>query len=139
MAEMKTAATGGSVDTFMAGVDPQRRQDCERVLLLMREATGAEPRMWGDSIVGFGTYHYRYESGREGDWFLTGFSPRKNNLTLYVMAGFDRYDDLLGRLGKHTIGKSCLHVKRLSEVDETVLRELIVASVEHMKAIHAGD
>lgn len=139
MAGMKTTETGASVDAFLGALDPQRRQDCKRVLLLMKEATGEEPRMWGGSIIGFGTYHYRYDSGREGDWFLAGFSPRKTNLTLYIVAGFDRYDDLLGRLGKHSIGKSCLHVKRLSDVNEAALRELIVASVEHMKATHAGD
>lgn len=88
--------------------------------------------------MGFGSYHYRYESGREGDWFLTGFSPRKSNLTLYIMAGFERYDELLARLGKHSTGKSCLYVKRLADVDEPALRELITASVRHMEATHGG-
>ena len=139
MAEMKTTETEASVDKFLESVsDPQRREDCERVRALMREATGGDGKMWGDSIVGFGSYHYRYESGREGDWFLTGFSPRKSNLTLYIMAGFDRYDELLARLGKHSTGKSCLYVKRLADVDKSVLRELITASVRHMKATYAA-
>jgi hypothetical protein len=84
-------------------------------------------------MVGFGSYHYRYDSGREGDWFLTGFSPRKDNLTLYIMAGFDRYAALLGKLGKHKTGKSCLYVKRLADLDDAVLQELVTESVQHMK------
>lgn len=137
VAELKTTATASSVDAFLDSVsDPERRQDCDRVRELMREATGLEPRMWGDSIVGFGSYHYRYESGREGDWFLTGFSPRKNNLTVYIMAGFDRYDELLSRLGKYKTGRSCLYIKRLADVDESALSELIIASVRHMRAAY---
>ena len=92
--------------------------------------------MWGPGIVGFGQYHYRYESGREGDWFLTGFSPRKANLTLYIMAGFERYEDLMSRLGPHKTGKSCLYVKRLPDLDKGVLRELVEASVAHMRRTH---
>jgi hypothetical protein len=92
--------------------------------------------MWGPSIVGFGSYQYTYESGREGDWFLTGFSPRKQNLTLYIMAGFERWDDLMAKLGRHTTGKSCLYVKRLSDIDAKVLKELVTASVKHMKSRH---
>jgi hypothetical protein len=99
----------------------------------MKRVTGAEPRLWGAVMVGFGSYHYRYESGREGDWFVTGFSPRKGNLTLYIMAGFDRYPELLERLGKFKTGKSCLYVKKLADVDEQVLVELIAASVDHMR------
>jgi hypothetical protein len=95
----------------------------------MAEVTGDEPRLWGRGMVGFGTYHYRYESGREGDWFVTGFAPRKNDLTLYIMAGFDRYEALMSRLGKYRTGKSCLYVKRLADVDEAVLRELVEESV----------
>jgi hypothetical protein len=95
----------------------------------MAEVTGDEPRLWGRGMVGFGTYHYRYESGREGDWFVTGFAPRKSDLTLYIMAGFDRYEALMSRLGKYRTGKSCLYVKRLADVDEAVLRELVEESV----------
>ena len=99
----------------------------------MKEATGAEPRMWGASIVGFGDFHYKYATGREGDWFLTGFAPRKRDLTLYIMAGFEPYKALMARLGKHKTGKSCLYVKRLGDVDIGVLKELVSASVEHLK------
>jgi hypothetical protein len=133
MAELKTKQNAQSVEEFLGGVaDEKRRRDCFAVLELMKEATGAEPVMWGDSIVGFGSYHYKYESGREGDWFLTGFSPRKQNLTLYVMAGFERYDAMLKKLGKHKTGKSCLYVNSLEDVDLATLKELIKQSVEHV-------
>ena len=134
MAELKTRRNDASVDAFLAGVDGRRQQDCLTLMDLMREATGEEPRMWGEAIVGFGSYRYRYASGREGDWFLAGFSPRKQNLTLYLMSGYDDYEALLARLGKHTIGKSCLYIKRLSDIDVDVLRELVTASVAHMRA-----
>ena len=135
MAELKTKENDQSVETFLAGIeDAQKQQDCRTLVAIMQEATGAAPRMWGDAIVGFGHYHYKYASGREGDWFLTGFSPRKQNLTLYIMAGFDHYDALLSKLGKHSIGKSCLYVKRLADVDMPVLTELVVESVAHMQA-----
>lgn len=137
MAELKTAQTQASVTSFLDRVaDPLRRDDCLRVLEIMKDVTGAEPKMWGNSIIGFGSYHYRYESGREGDWFLTGFSPRKNNLTLYIMAGFDRYGALLAGLGRFRTGTSCLYVKRLDDVDEPTLRQLITASVQHMRATY---
>ena len=130
----KTGPTDASVDAFLRGVeDPGRRADCRALLEVMREATGEEPRMWGPSIVGFGSYHYVYESGREGDWFLSGFSPRKRDLTVYVMSGFKRYEALMERLGKHRTGKSCLYLKRLSDVDLDVLRELVTGSVEHVR------
>jgi len=103
----------------------------------MREVTGCEPKMWGPSIVGFGRYHYKYESGREGDWPLTGFSPRKQALTVYIMAGFRRYEELLDRLGKHKTGKSCLYLKRLEDVDLEVLRELVHESVEQVAERYA--
>ena len=92
---------------------------------MMQEVTGVEAKMWGDSIVGFGSYHYKYASGREADWPLVGFSPRKQNLTLYIMSGFEQYDELLQRLGKHSTGKACLYVKRLADVDLAVLQELV--------------
>ncbi len=134
MARLKTSPNEGDVEAFLANVENlDRRADCRRILGLMREITGAEPRMWGASIVGFGSYHFKYASGREGDWFLTGFSPRKQNLTLYIMAGFERYEGLMARLGKFKTGKSCLYLKALDEVDMEVLRELIAASVNHLK------
>lgn len=133
MTELKTQPTDQSVEAFLNNVeDERRRQDCFTVLEIMRDVTGAEPKMWGNSIVGFGEYHYTYASGREGDWMLTGFSPRKQNLTLYIMAGFDAYDDLLQRLGKHKTGKSCLYIKKLADVDLDVLRTLVQQSVHHM-------
>lgn len=133
MSELKTRPTDDSVEAFLNSVaDDQKREDAFALLRLMREATGEEPVMWGDSIVGFGSYHYRYASGREGDWFLAGFSPRKRNLTLYIMAGFDEYDDLLERLGKFKTGKSCLYLNRLSDADDQVLRELVRRSAEHV-------
>ena len=134
MTEMKTKATAASVEGFLSSIDDEaRREECLRVLELMKDVTGEEPKMWGPGMVGFGSYHYRYESGREGDWFVTGFAPRKSNLTLYIMAGFDRYEDLMSRLGKHGTGKSCLYVKRLADVDQDVLRELVAASVRHVR------
>ncbi|NDJ60850.1 MAG: DUF1801 domain-containing protein [Chloroflexi bacterium] len=105
-------------------------------MALMQEVTGEPPVMWG-SIVGFGRYHYRYASGREGDWFLAGFAPRKQNLSLYITAGFDEYGELLEKLGKHKIGKACLYIKKLADVDETVLRELVKRSAEHTAATYS--
>lgn len=133
MAELKTKVTDESVARFLDSIeDNKRQQDACRVLTIMKELTKAEPKMWGPSIVGFGTYHYKYDSGREGDWFVTGFSPRKQALTLYIMAGFSQYDALMSKLGKYKTGKSCLYVKKLEDINEEVLRELIRQSVEYM-------
>lgn len=137
MAKMKTVPTTASVDAFIAAVDDaQKREDCRAVAAIMAEATGASAQMWGTSIVGFGTYHYRYASGREGDFMEVGFSPRKRALTLYIMAGFSEYGDLLAKLGKHTTGKSCLYIKRLADVDQNVLREMVERSVRHIRGKH---
>ncbi len=134
MAELKTKRNQGDVKDFLNSVtNEKRREDSFAVLDLMKQVTGKKPEMWGDSIVGFGSYHYKYASGREGDWFLVGFSPRVQNLTLYIMAGFDEYETLLGKLGKHTTGKSCLYIKNLENVDMEVLKELVRQSVEHME------
>jgi hypothetical protein len=134
MAELKTKKTKASVAEFLKNVeDPQRRSDCKRVAKMMREATGNRAAMWGDSIVGFGKYAYTYASGHSGEWPITGFSPRKRELTLYIMPGFSMYDHLMKKLGKHRTGKSCLYIKQLSDVDEAVLEELIQASVKHMR------
>jgi len=134
MAELKTKENRASVKKFLVGIDDdRRRKDCLAVLEIMRKVTGAEPRMWGSSIVGFGAYHYEYDSGREGEWFLTGFSPRKQNLTLYVMSGFSQYAALLDKLGKFKTGKACLYVNKLEDVDVRVLKRLIERSVAHMK------
>ena len=134
MAELKTTPNDANVQAFLDGVeDEKKRQDAYAILELMKEVSGEPPKMWGPSIVGFGAYHYKYDSGREGDWFLTGFSPRKQNLTLYIMAGFSRYDDLMGRLGKYKTGKSCLYIKKLEDVDQGVLKELVEESVGYMR------
>ena len=139
MAELKTKATQASVSEFLNAVeDDERRKDCKTVAKIMQKATGAKPKMWGPSIIGFGDHHYKYASGRELDWFLTGFSPRKKDLTLYIMPGFARYNDLMASLGKHSTGKSCLYIKRLSDVDTNVLEKLVTESVEHMKASAAS-
>jgi hypothetical protein len=131
MAELKTKQNDGDVETFLNQItDKQRREDCFTVLELMKKITKAEPKMWGAGIVGFDSHHYKYASGREGDWFLAGFSPRKNNLTLYIMSGFTRYNELLAKLGKHKTGKSCLHINRLEDVDLNALKEMIEKSVD---------
>ena len=138
MAELKTKANKASVDKFLKGIqDEQKREDCFKIVDIMKKAAKAEPQMWGTSIVGFGSYHYKYASGREGDWFLVGFSPRKQNLTLYIMSGFDEYNSLLKKLGKHATGKSCLYIKRLEDVDVKVLKELVTRSVKHMQKMHS--
>jgi hypothetical protein len=122
MAELKTKKTKASVSAFLKQIDDtQKRKDCKTVAKIMKEATGASPKMWGPSIVGFGDSHYKYESGREGDWFLTGFSPRKQNLTLYIMNGLAKHGTLLKKLGKHKTGKSCLYINRLEDVDLMLL------------------
>ena len=134
MAELKTQRNDKNVEDFLNTVsDEKKRTDSFTILELMEDVTGSEAEMWGDSIIGFGSYHYKYASGRDAEWFLTGFSPRKQNLTLYIMSGFDEYDDLLGKLGKHSTGKSCLYIKKLEDVDQDVLRDLVSKSVEHMK------
>lgn len=137
MAELKTKENDQSVNAFLATIEePRKRDDCYRLIDIMQAAVGEGPRMWGDSIVGFGRYRYTYATGRTGEWPLIGFSPRKQNLTLYIMAGFDSYEDLLGGLGKHTTGKSCLYVKRLGDLDLNVLKRLVEASVAHMRAAY---
>ncbi|MEH1055924.1 DUF1801 domain-containing protein [Micromonospora sp. CPCC 206171] len=135
MATLKTAPTTASVDDFLAAVpDETRRRDAIAVRDLMRRVTGEPPTMWGDAIVGFGQRHLRYASGRELDWFLVGFSPRKAATTLYLGEEFPEKEQLLARLGRHTVGKGCLYVKRLADVDLDVLTELVRASVAQARA-----
>lgn len=134
MAAPKTAPYGASVREFVDSIeDDERRGEMRRVMKIMRRVTGKNPKMWGDSIVGYDSYHYVYESGREGDWFITGLSPRKGKLTLYIMSGFERYPELMGKLGKHSTGKSCLYIRSLDDVDESVLEELIAESVDYVR------
>lgn len=130
MSELKTTPNDADVTAFLEGLaDESKRRDGLALVELMRQATGAEPRMWGTSIVGFGSAPYAYVSGRSGTTFKAGFSPRKQNLTLYLSGGFEQHDELLRRLGKHSIGKSCLYIKRLADIDRDVLHKLIVDSV----------
>ena len=134
MAENKTQVTDVDPATFIASVEhPTRRTDAEYLLAMMRRVTGCEPQMWGPSIVGFGRYHYRYESGREGDFMITGFSPRKANLVVYVLPGYDDISDDLAELGKHKIGKSCLYINKLADVDLTVLERIVTEGVARMR------
>ncbi len=133
MAENKTQATGASVEAFIDTVaDPGRREDCRRVAAMMQAATGVAPVMWGAAIVGFGRYRYTHASGRTGDWPIVGFSPRKQDLTLYLMPGFEQLTALLQKLGRHKVGKSCLYLKSLEQVDLDALREMIDRSVAAM-------
>lgn len=132
MAENKTTPNDQNVEEFLNTIEDERkRKDSFTLLELMKQITGLEPKMWGTSIVGFGSYHYKYESGREGDMILTGFSPRKQNLTVYNVGGFEQYDDLLKQLGKHTLGKSCLYIKHLDDVDLPTLKSLIEESFKY--------
>lgn len=137
MSDLKTQQNDASVDDFLKSVDSDDRQnDCIALLSMMTRITQKVPKMWGDSIVGFGSYHYKYKSGREGDWFVTGFAPRKKELTVYIMPGFDKYSALMEKLGKYKTGKSCLYIKRLSDVDSTVLEDLITQSISEMEKIY---
>jgi Domain of unknown function (DU1801) len=135
MAEQKTKPTEASVETFLNGVtDKEQREDALKLLKLMKVATGMQPRMWGTSMIGFGECHYVYASGHEGDIFLTGFSPRKGKLTLYLMAGLDqRFAEQLKKLGKVKTGKGCLYIKKLADVDLAVLREMIKMNVAYLR------
>jgi len=134
MTGKKTTETDASVENFINSVDnDQKRKDSRDMIALMSEITGSEAKMWGSSLIGFGQYHYKYESGREGDMFITGFSPRKTALTVYIMPGFDGYEEQLGKLGPYKTGKSCLYLKNLEVVDRDVLAEIIRDSVAMMR------
>lgn len=137
MAENKTKPTSKDPKDFIAAVEPEgKREDAQTICTLMERLSGCPPKLWGTSIIGFGQYHYKYASGREGDTLMTGFSPRKTALTLYVMGGFKQRPDLMARLGKYKTGKSCLYVKRLSDIDMAVLEELVAADIAYMRATH---
>ncbi len=134
--ELKTKVNDASVEGFLNSVpDETVREDCFEILKLMEQVTKEPPKMWGASIVGFGSYHYKGAGGREGDWMLTGFSPRKQNLTLYLMGGFEQYQDLLRKLGKFKTSVGCLYIKKLDDVDKTVLKDLITENVKKMKEL----
>lgn len=133
MADNKTTATGADVAAYLADVTPDRRRDDAQLLdQIFRKVTGWQPRMWGPSIIGYGQYHYVYDSGREGDFLATGFAPRKANLVVYIMPGYTDFSEILGRLGKHKIGKSCLYINKLADIDEAVLEELIRAGLDDL-------
>lgn len=135
MAEPKTKPTNESVKDFLNRIaDTERREDCFEVARIMEEITGEKPKMWGPSIVGFGTYHYVYASGHKGDWPMAAFSPRKKDLTIYMMAGFTKHDELMSKLGKYSAAKSCLYVKRLSDIHVPTLKKLIKTSLKELKA-----
>jgi hypothetical protein len=139
MSDLKTRKNEGDVRAFIASVENDRRRaDAFTLLDLMQDALGEAPALWGDSIIGFGSYHYQYDSGREGDMPLVGFSPRKQNLAVYIMAGFDQYDALLDKLGKHKTGKACLYINKLADVDQDVLIELVKRSAKHMARTNPG-
>lgn len=132
--ELKTKKNSASVKEFIASIENEKvRKDCLEILKMMKQATKAEPKMWGASIVGFGDYQYKYASGREGEWFITGFSPRKQNLTLYIMGGLDQHKTQLKKLGKHTTGVGCLYIKSLEDVDTTILKTIITEGVKALK------
>jgi hypothetical protein len=134
MAQHKKKPNDQNVEAFLNGItDDKKRQDSFTILEIMKQATQAEPKMWGSSIIGFGSSHYKYASGQEADWFLTGFSPRKQNLTLYLAGGLEQYDELLQKLGKHKTGKACLYIKRIDDIDLPTLKKLIQQSVNHMR------
>ena len=138
MAENKTKATEASVESYFSAIqDEARRKDCEALAKLMTKATKLPPKMWGTSIVGFGSYHYKYESGREGDSCLTGFSSRKSDISLYLTASVLEQEELLSKLGKHKASKGCLYVRKLSDVDLKILERLVVSAVASRKERHS--
>ena len=137
MAENKTKQTEASVDKFINSVkDKNIQEDCCTIIKLMKTVTKEEPKMWGPSIIGFGSYHYKYASGREGDMCIAGFSPRKQNLTIYLLAGFEKQKAQLEKLGKFKTGKTCLYIKSLKDVDDKVLKEMVNSSVNEMKKLY---
>ncbi len=137
MAVLKTKETDENVNTFLNTVeDEQKRKDCFSLVEIIQHATGLPPKMWGTAIIGFGSYHYKYESGHEGDMCVIGFSPRKQNIVLYGMGGAERHHDLLQNLGKHKTGKGCLYINKLSDVNENVLEKIIKASFDYIKTKH---
>jgi hypothetical protein len=139
MAEAKTKATKESVDDFIKKVeDEQTRDDCRELVRIMKKVTGYPATMWGPGIIGFGTYHYKYDSGHEGDACLAGFAPRKGKISLYVMPGANNHTDLLGKLGKHKAAKGCIYIKKLEDIDTTVLEKLVKNSVDHLKKTYPG-
>ena len=140
MPENKTKPTGANVDDFIAAVENDTRRSDARIMLeLMQRVTGEEPVMWGPTMIGFGKYAYRYKSGHGGEFFLTGFSPRKAKLVVYIMPGYGEFDDVMARLGKHKTGKACVYVNKLADIDLNVLEELVAKSVAWMREHHQAE
>ena len=138
MAELKTKKNNASVTEFINGIeDPGQRADCRKISAMMKKATGSRPKMWGTSIVGFGSYSYSNSAGKNFEWMLTGFSPRKQATSVYIMPGFQKFDALMKKLGRHKTGKSCLYIRRLEDVDQAVLQQLIDESVTQMRKTYA--
>ncbi|MEM6829238.1 MAG: DUF1801 domain-containing protein [Bacteroidota bacterium] len=134
MSGLKTKPTEQNVEAYINQIEPDwKRDDCRTLLSLLKRITGENPVMWGDSVVGFGSYHYKYKTGTEGDWYLTGFSPRKQNMTVYILAGFDGCEDLLNKIGKHKKSTGCLYFKRLSDINIDILEDLVIRSVDTLK------
>ena len=134
MAELKTKPNDASVLGFLATIqDEKKRDDCHEIMNMMEEVSGEQPKMWGKSIIGYGTYHYKYASGREGDWMRIAFAPRKQNLTLYLLSGVESHPELLEKIGKYKNGKSCFYINKLDDVDRDILKKLMKASLDHLK------
>ena len=137
MAELKTKKTSASVTTYLNAIsDKRKRADCKAIAKMMRDATGNRAAMWGGSIVGYGSYDYKYASGHEGSWAICGFSPRAKNITVYIMPGFSKFEKLMKKLGNYKTGKSCLYIKKLEDVDQKVLKDLITGSVKEMRRMY---
>ncbi len=137
MAELKTKPNDASVIDFLDTIeDETKRDDSYEIMNMMQEVTGDQPKMWGGAIIGYGTYHYKYASGREGDWMKIGFSPRKQNISIYLMAGVEQHPELLEKVGKYKNGKSCFYIKKLDDVDRNILRQLMVASLKRIEEIY---
>lgn len=137
MAELKTKPNEASVLDFLATIeDKKKRDDCYEIMNMMEEVSGEQPKMWGKSIIGYGTYHYKYASGREGDWMRIAFSPRKQNLTLYLLSGVESHPELLEKIGKYKNGKSCFYIKKLDDIDRNILKQLMIASLEKLQKMY---
>ena len=138
MSAPKTLPNNKNVEEYIDAVEnAQKREDSRVLLKMMQEITGEKPVMWGESIIGFGNYHYKYASGREGDWMISAFSPRKQNLTIYIMGGFENQEELLAKVGKAKNSVGCLYVKKLADIDLNVLKEMIELSVKTVKERYA--
>lgn len=135
MSELKTKQTNASVDKFLNSVeDEKKREDMFKLKEMFEEVTGEPAKMWGKKVVGFGKYSYKYASGKTGEWMIVGFAPRKSNITIYIMSGFNEYGEILEDLGPHKLGKSCLYIRRLSYINEEALKKLVKKSFNHLKS-----